>query len=139
MEKKDKLETIDELYKKARMADNFDWLDDIHRKTDCWEKTSCPMLTEIFNYADDNGYNEQRGYMGDVEYNEIKTIRTNSDDLSVDRVEPHMDGMISTWDVDVEIFVYKDYIYTISSEHINDAQTFTCQSITRRPLTITYT
>ena len=136
MEKKDKLETVNELYKKDRMADNFDWLDDMHRKTDCWEKTGCPMMTEIFDYADDNGYCEQRGYIGDVESNEIKTIRTNPNDLSVDRVNP--DGEITTWDVDVEIFVYKDYIYTISSEHLHDAWGLTCQSIMRRPLTIDY-
>ena len=82
------------------------WLEDIHTQ-DCWDKTNCPMQTEVFTWKDDDGYNELRGYTFDI------------------------DGLET-----VEIFVYKDYIYTVSSEHIHDAQTFTCQSITRRPLTI---
>ena len=32
-----KLETLDELYEKAREADNFDWLEDLHTNKDCWE------------------------------------------------------------------------------------------------------
>ena len=115
----------------------MDWLDDIHIQTDSWQKTQCPMATEIFTFSDDDGYNERRGFIEDVEY-------TKANGLTVDRVFTYNDGVVdgkmthlvdeSTWDLDVAMFVYKDYIYTISSEHIHDAQTFTCQSITRRPI-----
>ena len=106
----------------------MDWLDDIHTQTDSWQKTKCPMATEIFTFSDEDGYNERRGFIEDVEY-------TKANGLTVDRVFDYKDDVDrSTWDLEVEMFVYKDYIYTISSEHIHDAQTFTCQSITRRPI-----
>ena len=106
----------------------MDWLEDMHTQKDGWQKTQCPMATEIFTFSDDDGYNERRGFIEDVEY-------TKANGLTVDRVFTYNDGVdSSTWDLDVEMFVYKDYIYTISSEHIHDAQTFTCQSITRRPI-----
>ena len=111
------------------------WLEDIHTQ-DCWDKTNCPMQTEVFTWKDDDGYNELRGYTFDIDG--LETVETKS--ITVDRVfrKSSFDDKDrkSTWDIDVEIFVYKDYIYTVSSEHIHDAQTFTCQSIMRRPLTI---
>ena len=138
---KDKLETLDELYEKAQAAKHdYDWLKVLHTNKDCWEKTGCPMFTEICTFNDDDGYNEIRGYASDMsEVSEIVGTKC----LTVERVEHTEDGTDnpyyeSTWDIDVEMFVYKDYIYTISSEHIHDAQTFTCCSITRRPLTIDY-
>ena len=115
------------------------WIEDIHTQ-DCWDKTDCPMLTEVFTWKDDDFYNEQRGYVDDIEGVEIESVETKT--LTIDRVDlRHAPGEpyhTSTWDIDVEMFVYKDYIYTLSSEHIHDAQTFTCQSITRRPLTLDF-
>ncbi len=130
-----KLETLDELYRKAREADNFDWLEYLHTNKDCWEKTKCPFNSEIFTFADDDGYNEVRGYLWDYD---IHTVTTAC--LTVDRVMTDEKGPSkTTWEIDVEMFVYKNYIYTISSEHIVDAQTFTCQSIMRRPLNLELT
>ena len=131
MSKKDKLETLDEMFEKARVKPETDWLEDIHSQSDSWQKTECPFQTEMFTWKDD-GYNEQRG--GTYEIDGLKSESTSS--ITVDRVQFDSDGTKheTTWDVDVEIFVYKDYLYTITSEHIHDAMTFTCQSITRRPL-----
>jgi hypothetical protein len=129
-----KLETLDEMFEKAQSNDDFDALESLHTNTDCWEKTNCPMQTEIFTFADNDGYNESVVNMW--AYKDIKTLRTES--IEVDRVahrdiedDPYVE---STWDIDVELFIYKGYIYTISNEYIHDAQTFSCQSITRRPL-----
>jgi hypothetical protein len=111
----------------------MDWLEDIHIQTDSWQKTQCPMATEIFTFSDDDGYNERRGFIEDVL--KLSNEYTKANGITVDRVFDYKDGVDeSTWDLEVEMFVYKDYIYTISSEHIHDAQTFTCQSISRRPI-----
>ncbi len=135
-----KLETLDEIHEKARLTENNDWLEDLHTNKDCWEKTGCPMFTEICTFNDDDGYNELRGHTFDL--SEVsEAVETKC--LTVNRVEYTEDETDNpwyktTWDIDVEMFVYRDYIYTISREHIHDAQTFTCCSITRRPLTIDY-
>tara|TARA_Y100000004_G_scaffold149882_1_gene171987 strand:- start:444 stop:878 length:435 start_codon:yes stop_codon:yes gene_type:complete len=140
-DKENKLETLDELYEKAQsLNDDYDWLEGLHTNKDCWEKTGCPMRTEICNFSDDDGYNESRGNTFDL--SEVsETVQTKC--LTVDRVELTEEGTDNpyhecTWDIDVEMFVYRDYIYTISNEYIHDAVTFNCQSITRRPLTIDY-
>ena len=131
-----KLETLDELFEKAQQKPEKHWLEDIHTNEDCWDKTDCPMLTEVFTWKDDNGYNEERVWVQGIEG--LVSVKTKC--LTFDRVdrrhEPGEPYHNSTWDIDVEMFVYKDYIYTISNEHIHDAQTFTCQIITRRPLTL---
>jgi hypothetical protein len=118
--------------------DQFDnWLDCVHN-TDHWEKTSCPMQTEICTFAKDY-YGNEAEFFWDVEdlieYKESEKITFEKTETiaSFDN-----DTDKSTWDCDVKIFVYKDYAYTIVSEHIQDVQNYSAWSITRRPLTITY-
>jgi len=126
------LETLDELFEKARVKPETNWLEDIHSQTDNWKKTECPLGTEIFNWMDDDGYCERRGGTFDIDGLESKS----TDTLTVKRYIELEDAEDEerTYAVDVEIFVYKDYIYTISSEHLIDAFTCTAQSITRRAL-----
>ena len=120
---------------------NKHWLEEIHRQTDSWEKTNCPMATEIFLWKNDksdwSGYHECRGHTWEID--NLETVKTNG--LTVDRNDIYEQNdkyfvEETRWDIDVEMFIYQNYIYTVSSEHIHDAQTYTCQSITRRPITI---
>tara|TARA_R100000234_G_scaffold3274_1_gene2690 strand:- start:1375 stop:1725 length:351 start_codon:yes stop_codon:yes gene_type:complete len=112
-----------------------DWLENIHTREDSWEKTMCPLYTEIYTFKDDDGYNESRGSTCKID--NLKVAK--SEMLTVERVEIIDTGKEkSRWNVEVEIFVYKDYLYTLSNEHIHDAFGFSCWTITRRPLTIDY-
>tara|TARA_A100001037_G_C14936095_1_gene538333 strand:+ start:31 stop:411 length:381 start_codon:yes stop_codon:yes gene_type:complete len=111
------------------------WLENIHTQEDCWEKTMCPLHTEIYTFKDDDGYNESRGGTYKIDNLEVAKSET----ITVERVEIIDTGKEkSRWSVEVEIFVYKDYLYTLSKEHIRDAFGFSCWTITRRPLTIDY-
>ena len=111
------------------------WLEDIHTREYCWEKTMCPLYTEIYTFKDDDGYNESRGTTYTID--NLKVV--GSKQLTVDRVELIDDDVErSEWSIEVQIFVYKDYLYTLSWEHIRDAFGFSCWTITRRPLTIDY-
>ena len=120
--------------------DQFDnWLDCVHN-TDHWEKTSCPMQTEICTFTKDYYGNEAALFDTEdledlTEYKESETITFEKTETNVS-LDNYTDK--TTWDCDVKIFVYKDYAYTIVSEHIHDMQTYSAWSITRRPLTITY-
>ena len=141
MEEK-KLETIDELFEKAQKVQQEPrehWLEDIHTRKDCWEKTMCPLYTEIYTFKDDDGYNESRGTTYKID--NLKVV--DSEKLTVERVELidkfyNREVLRTKWDIEVQIFVYKDYLYTLSWEHIQDAFGFSCWTITRRPLTIDY-
>jgi|8_EtaG_2_1085327.scaffolds.fasta_scaffold42324_3 hypothetical protein len=134
-----KEKTFNERYAEHRKhQDQFDnWLDCIHN-TDHWEKTSCPMQTEICTFEKDYYGNEAAGECDDIKG--LEYVR--SEMIEVEKTETvaslDNDTEETTWDCDVRIFVYKDYAYTIVAEHIHDMQTYSAWSITRRPLTITY-
>tara|TARA_R110000744_G_scaffold202934_1_gene321820 strand:- start:202 stop:594 length:393 start_codon:yes stop_codon:yes gene_type:complete len=125
--------TSKEYTEKRESHDN--WLEYMHNE-DHWDKTSCPMQTEMYNGKYDYFGNEQYGYLFDLD---LKIESMTSGTLTVDRVtEEEGQRRETTWDIDVEMFIYKDYIYTISTESIHDAQTFTCWSVTRRSLKLRF-
>ena len=136
MEKKTTEQRYAEHRKHQAQFDN--WLECIH-DTDHWEKTSCPMQTEICTFKKDFYGNEECGFIDDIE--SIKYVRSETITFEKTETNVSLDNYTdkTTWDCDVKIFVYKDYAYTIVSEHIHDMQTYSAWSITRRPLTITYT
>jgi hypothetical protein len=128
MEKKTTEQRYAEHRKHQAQFDN--WLECIH-DTDHWEKTNCPMQTEICTFKKDYFGNEMGGWCGDIEGLEYVTSKT------IDFERPYTiddETFESTWSCDTSIFVYKEYAYTIVSEHIHDVQNYSAWSITRRPL-----
>ena len=111
---------------------------------DHWDKTKCPMGTEVYTAKNDFYGNESYGDIDEIEGIE----HAHSETITFDRTDTHYgtdvdpDGseepQVSTWDCDTTIFVYKDYLYTITSEYIHDFQTYTAWGITRKPLVNTW-
>ena len=125
--------TIEEYREKFESYDN--WLEYMHRE-DHWDKTKCTMGTEVYTAKNDFYGNEAYGDIDEIEGIE----HARSETITFDRMDTYdsEEPQVSTWDCNTKIFVYKDYLYTITFEHIHDFQTFTSWSITRKPLVNTW-
>ena len=109
------------------------WLD-FMSKDKFWNDTQCGVKTQTFD-SEKIFYGSE--WFGDYDLlDELKIEYVESGGMDITRKFPE-DDRTSEWFVEVQMFEYEGYLYTIMLESIYDAQTFTAFTAIRKPLIIT--
>ena len=112
-----------------------DWIDFMSQDEN-WDDTKCVHGTQTYNGKNDFYCNEWYGWDSLEKIEHITSEKT----MPMETIDTSYAPEIfeSVWDVELVFFVYKEYAYTVTIQHIRDAQTFSGHSMVRRPLKHSY-